>query len=647
MNRQQRRAAKQTGQADASAGAIGQLLQAGLDLHQRGRMPEAEAYYRRALKLQPDQPDALHLLGVIANHDKRHAEAAELIGRAIARDSGNPLYFSNLGLALKMLERREAALAAFDRALALLPDFAEVHRNRGHTLYELGRVDEAFASYDAALVLRPDYVDVLKLYAVALRKERMLDRSLVCYDRLIVATPDDADILNDRGNLLVDLKRFGEALACYDRALALMPNYVNAMSNRGLVLRLMNRFDEAIAVLTRALELSPDRAEVHNIHGNALQGMKRFDAALAAYDKAIALKPDYAEAFNNRGNALEYLMRFDDAIASFQQAIALKPDYADAHWNEAILRLLIGDFENGWLKSEWRWKCPALGLVDRGFTQPLWLGDESLAGKTILLHSDQGLGDTIHFCRYVPMVAALGARIILLVQSPLVALLSGLEGVALCISSTDDVPAFDLHCSLSSLPLAFKTRMETIPSRTPYLRAPDVSVSTFAAEQGSELRVGLVWSGNPNHGNDLNRSVPLPTMASLFNLPATFVPLQTEMRPGDKEWLAQQDNVLNLTDTFKSFADTAAVVSQLDLVITVDTSVAHLAGALGRPVWILLPYSPDWRWLLGRDDSPWYPTARLFRQTDLREWDEVIARVRVELAALAAASARLDVAPRH
>ncbi len=635
MNRQQRRAAAKQMGAAAAAGDVGGLLQAGLELHQRGRMTEAATYYQRVLRLQSEQPDALHLLGVVANHDQRHAEAVDLIGRAIAQDSSNPLYFSNLGLALKGLRRWDAALAAFDRALALLPDFAEVHRNRGHTLFELGRSNEAFASYEAALVLQPDYVDVLKLYAVALRKEHMLDRSLVCYDRMTAITPDDADTFNDRGNVLIDLKRFDEALSDYDRAIALAPKDVTAIGNRGLALLQLRRFDESIAALDRALELAPDRAEIHNTYGNVLQVLKRFDDALISYDRAVRLKPDYAEAFNNRGNTLQYLMRFDEAISSFRQAIALRPDYADAHWNEAILRLLIGDFENGWLQAEWRWKCPALGLVNREFTRPLWLGEMPLAGKTILLHSDQGLGDTIQFCRYVPMVAARGARVILEVQSPLVKLLSGLDGVALCISPNDDAPDFDLHCSLSSLPLAFKTRMATIPSQTPYLSQSEPA-APFGSDESRGLRVGVVWSGNPNHGNDLNRSIPLQAMASLFDLPATFVPLQTEMRSGDKDWLAQQGNVLDLTGTFRSFADTAAVVSQLDLVITVDTSVAHLAGALGRPVWILLPYSPDWRWLLGRDDSPWYPTARLFRQTASCDWDEVITRVRAELAGLVA-----------
>ncbi|MDB5654941.1 MAG: hypothetical protein JWQ94_2554 [Tardiphaga sp.] len=632
MNRQQRRAAaKQTGRPDAAA-SVGALLQAGLDLHQRGRLPEAEAVYRNVLKLQPEQPDALHLLGVVANHDKRHAEAAELIGRAIAREQRNPLYFSNLGLALQALGRSDAALASFDQALALQPDFSEVHRHRGNALCELGRSGEAFASFDAALALRPDFVEVLRPYAAALYRQQSLDRALACYDRLIVAVPDDADALNERGNVLFDLKRFDEALASYEQAIVLVPNYVNAMSNRGLALLQLRRFDEAIATLERALAIAPDRAEIHNNHGNALQGLQRFDDALTAYDRAVQLKPDYAEAYNNRGNTLVYLRRFDDAVVSFQQAVAIDPDYGDAHWNEAILRLLTGDFENGWAKAEWRWKCRALGLVSRPFSQPLWLGEASIAGKTILLHSDEGLGDAIHFCRYVPLVAALGARVILQVQSSLVSLLSGLEGVTLCISLADAAPAFDVHCSLSSLPLAFKTRMPTIPSQTPYLRSG--SASPFDAEAGRGLRIGIVWSGNPDHGNDLNRSIPLPLMSSLFDLPATFIPLQTEMRPGDAELLARHGNVLGLSGTFRSFSDTAAVVSQLDLVVTVDTSVAHLAGALGRPVWILLPYSPDWRWLLGRDDSPWYPTARLFRQTARRDWQQVIARVRKELGGL-------------
>jgi Tetratricopeptide repeat/Glycosyltransferase family 9 (heptosyltransferase) len=346
----------------------------------------------------------------------------------------------------------------------------------------------------------------------------------------------------------------------------------------------------------------------------------------------LAVKVDYAEAFNNRGVALQEQKRLDEALTSYDQAIVLKPDYADAHWNFSLLRLLTGDFERGWAESEWRWKNASLDLSERTFSQPLWIGAEAIDGKTLLLHHEQGLGDAIQFCRYVPLVAARGARVVLEVDRPLRQLMSGLAGVSHCLCKGEALPNFDMHCPLLSLPLAFGTLLETIPSTTPYLSVP-APVQDWEAKLGPKdrLRVGLVWSGNPRHRDDIKRSIELNALSSLFDVAATFVSLQKELRAGDAALLRERSDIISLGQSFENFADTAALISCLDLVISVDTSVAHLAGALGRPVWILLPFVPDWRWLLDRDDSPWYPTARLFRQTNTRDWHSVVDHVRTAL----------------
>jgi hypothetical protein len=304
------------------------------------------------------------------------------------------------------------------------------------------------------------------------------------------------------------------------------------------------------------------------------------------------------------------------------------------------LNLLMGDFEPGWREREWRWKCAAFGLKNRNFPQPLWHGDAPLDGKTILIYSDEGFGDAIQFSRYIPLAAARGGHVILEVEAALTRLMSGLSGLGDClVKPASKLPEFDLHCPLSTLPLAFRTTLETIPSGVPYLAAPAAAVAEWEARLGPRTRprVGLVWSGNPKHRRDLQRSLPLRALSSILELDASFVSLQKDVRADDEIVLRERNDVLKIDELLQDFADTAALIPCLDLVITVDTSVAHLAGALGRPVWLLLPFTPDWRWLLDREDSPWYPTARLFRQSQPREWTGVIERVRVALQDLIAA----------
>jgi hypothetical protein len=389
----------------------------------------------------------------------------------------------------------------------------------------------------------------------------------------------------------------------------------------------LKRSEEAVSIFDQALAQSPDLAELHGNKANALKALDRFDEALACYDWAIGLKPNYPEAHNNRGTCLEDMMRMGEALFSYRNALALKPHYAEAHWNFALNRLRLGDLKTGWLESEWRWKCPTLQLRQRDFVQPLWLGADPIENKVLLLHSDQGLGDSIQFLRYVPLVATRGARVVLEVDQALHQLCAELPGVSQLIAKGETLPAFDFHCPLSSLPLAFDTTLGTIPQAVPYLSAGD-KAAAWKDRLGSTKtpRVGLVWAGNPNHNNDRNRSIPLEALLPLLDVKAQFFSLQKEARPSDAAVLRERKEILDLGPELGSFAETAAIIQNLDLLISVDTSVAHLAGALGRPVWVLLPYVPDWRWQLIRTDSPWYPTARLFRQSETRDWPSVVDR---------------------
>jgi hypothetical protein len=426
------------------------------------------------------------------------------------------------------------------------------------------------------------------------------------------------------------LKAPEQALASYDRALALRPHFVEAQVHRGNALRKLKRFEEALASCERTLALWPDRAAAYGNRAIVLHELRRFAEALADYDRAFAIEPDYLDALCNRGATFYELGRFEEALASYARALAVRPDFADAHYNEAHSRLLTGDLRRGFEKFEWRWKIEPYASFRREFAQPQWLGTEEIAGKTILLHAADGFGDTIHLCRYTPVVAARAARVILEVQKPLQELMSSLAGGAQVLARGDPLPDFDLQCPLLSLPRAFGTELATIPSATPYLFVPPSRTASWNARLGPRHRprIGLAWSGDPNHSNDRNRSIALDRFLPLLTgVDAIFVSVQRDVRDGDATVLQSRSDVLHFGPELKDFSDTAALISSLDLVISVDTSVAHLAGALAKPVWILLTFLPDWRWLLDREDSPWYPTARLFRQDGTRTWDDVITRV--------------------
>src|ERR1700722_11423916 len=579
--------------------AITSLFADGLALHQAGRLADAERIYNQIPAVRPDHFDSLHLLGVCFYQRGDHAEAVRRINLALKRSPNNFPALNNRGNALTALKQFKDALASYDRALAARPDYAEAHSNRGNALKELKRFEDALASYDRAIKLRPDY----------------------------------AEAHSNRADALIALQRFGEALASHDRALMLRPDYAEAHFHRGNALHDLKRFEDALASYDHAIMLRPDYAEAHSNRGNALQELKRFEEAVAGYDRALALRGDLAEAHSNRGNALKELDRFDEALASYERALAVQPDFADVHFNEAMCRLLIGDLYRGWEKNEWRWETAQIRNGKRSFSQPLWLGSDEIAGKTILLHAEQGLGDTIQFCRYAPLVAARGARVVLEVQKSLQELMGSLAGVAHIISKGDPLPDFDLQCPLLSLPLAFGTRLEMIPSAIPYLRASPQALNNWEGRLGprDRPRIGLFWSGNPMNTRDHNRSIGFSSFLSLLDINATFISLQKDVRAADAVVLNDRSDLLHFGDELRSFADTAALIANLDLVITVETSVAHLAGALAKPVWVLLPFIPDWRWLLDRDDSPWYPTARLFRQDDSRRWDGAFGRLRAAL----------------
>ncbi|MCP3380768.1 tetratricopeptide repeat protein [Bradyrhizobium sp. CCGUVB4N] len=474
-----------------------------------------------------------------------------------------------------------------------------------------------------------------------LRQLKRTDEALLHFQQALQLNPRYFEAAENCGRLLLDLGRPAEALDTLDAAAALNPNSASLYRIRGICLQEANRLADAEADFARSIALDASVAETHNNLGLLHWKLGRTDQAFASIDRAIALRPDFAAALANKAWMLLDLQLLDQASAAFRRSLAVDPNRASTVFSFALLQLLTGDFERGWVGREARWKASSLHLAELGFAQPLWRGEQPIDGKTILLYCDEGLGDSIQFARYVPMVAALGARIILGVRPAIQQLLAGIAGVAECTSREAATSlAFDLHCPLGSLPLAFGTRLDTIPSAQGFLPAPPAArVAAWEERLGSHtrFRVGLVWSGDPGHKNDHNRSIALHALAPLLDCDVQFVSLQKGVRDEDRAFLDARKDIIDLTEQLTDFSDTAALVSCLDLVISVDTSVVHLTGGLGAPVWTMLPFNPDWRWLLNRDDSPWYSSMRLFRQPTRGDWASVVERLRSELVTMVSA----------
>lgn len=576
---------------DQHVNALAQALAA----HQQGQLADAARGYQSILSIVPQHFDALHYLGVVKMQTGDNDEGIYLIEQAlrVRPDAADAL--SNLANGLMRARRYADALQYLDRAVKISPRQPEAHTNRGLALAALRRPEEAAAAHERALALRPDF----------------------------------AEAHNNLGNALRALGRFEEAITAYDKALQLRPANPEALNNRGLALHALRCFAQALASYDNALSLRANYAEAHNNRGNTLKERQDFDGAFSSYEEALRLKPDYAEAHYNRGNTFGALNRHEEALHAYAAALAIEPEHVDANWNKGLSHLLLGQMQQGWTQYEWRWRVKGAELP-RQFACPAWNGDESLAGKRIVLWAEQGLGDTLQFCRYANVLATQGAEVVLEVQPPLVGLLRSIKGAKLVRTAADTLADADFHCPLLSLPGRLGDK--AIPAAVPYLEVSAVALEKWktridALAPGSRRRIGIACSGNSKLANDRNRSIALELFAPLFALDADFFLVQKECRPGDEAFLQSRPEIRDLRAELNDFVDTAAVLSELDLLISVDTSVAHLAGALARPVWVLLPFAPDWRWQLSREDSPWYPTARLWRQSAIGDWAGVIARL--------------------
>lgn len=617
-------------------------LAQGYALQRQGRLAEAAEIFQRVVAREPRNADALHLLGVTFGQMGRPQEAARLIGTAVEIRPSNPYMQVNLGNALGNVGRHAEAASAYARAAALKPDLLVAHRGQAFAEMSQRQYESALASIDRALALQPDDAVMLANRGNALRALGRNTEALVSYDRSLAIAANDADVHHNRALALLGLERYGDALDSLDRAQVLASDRFGIHFHRGVALSLLERHVEALASFDRALVLEPRSAEGLNNRGVELGHLGRPEEALEAFAKGIESAPNDAEAYNNSANTLKGLGRRREALEHFDRALGLRPEHAPTQWSKSLLLLALGEYEQGWPLYESRLRLEHLREYRRDFSMPRWTGGQEIAGRHILIHAEQGLGDTLQFCRYLPLLERKGARVTFEAPAALQRLLQSLRFRGRLIAQGEPLPPdIDCHCPLLSLPLAFQTRADTIPAEVPYLAAEAAAIESWRLRLDAlpGRKIGLNWQGYAVAEKQAwirGRSFPLASAAPLARIPGiSLISLQKGTAAGQRGEVGFASALAQLTDPGETGADalmeTTALMTALDLVITSDTSVAHLAGALGVPVWLALHAVPDWRWLLDRPDSPWYPSMRIFRQRIPGDWGELFERVALEV----------------
>ena len=574
------------------------MFEQALHAFQGGYVDRADSLLTKIISLDKKNPNVLHLLGLIRASQGNFKEAVDLLTKAAQIDPHDGFIQYNLAKALVDSGQILESLPHHIKAVELVPNNPDAWINYGKTVSSLKRYEEAIGHYDRALSLKQDYLEAWI----------------------------------NKGIALHELKRYEEAIAHYDRALELSPDYVEAWTNKGAILHELKRYEEALAHYDRALELGPDYVEAWTNKGITLQELKRYEEALTSYDKAISLKPDYHEAWSNQGVTLNELKRYEDALASYDKAISIKSDYYDAYWNKALTQLVTGNFKDGWKNYEYRWKKNKADPM-RHKHYPTLINLNGISGKSVLVWSEQGYGDTVQFSRFIEKLIELEASVIFEVQEPLKALFKQSFTRAKIISQDEAFGNIDFQIPLLSLPLLFCINAENIPSKKSYIQVSKNNIIYWRKKlniENKKINIGVACSGNINNINDKKRSIDLKFFEQIANQANLFI-IQKELRKYDIDFLIKYKKITFLGNEIKSFSDSAAIIQIMDLVITVDTSIAHLSSAIGKPTFILLPWSPEWRWLIDRKDSPWYPTAKIFRQPNLGNWEEVIKKIILQL----------------
>jgi tetratricopeptide (TPR) repeat protein len=546
----------------------------------------------------PDLDVSAAIKEALARYRAGDLARAEQVYRAIVAAAPDALHYADLAIVLEAQGKYEEAAATYQEAMRRNPREARPHYNLGNLLRDRGRIDEAIACFQQAIALNPRY----------------------------------ADAYNNLGRLLVERGRLEESMAHFRQTIALAPGFAHGHNNLGTALHSLGRLEEAIRCYRRAIELKPDYAEAYSNLGSAHLRLDQLDAAIENCRKAANISPAFPDVHYNLANACRSALLMAEAIEHYERAISLRPDYGGYHWNYSMAMLLNGDYAKGWREYEWRWQgCLELKSGKPAFSRPEWKG-EDLSGQTVLLYREQGLGDVIQFIRYAPMVAGRGARVVVACQPELIRLLGAVDGVFGVVSIEQPLPPFDMHCPLLSLPLIFNTTLATIPSGVPYMSADGALTEAWRKRIGPDaaFKVGLIWGGWAGNQIDARRSIPLADFAPLARLPGvTFYSLQKGQHAAQSPPAGM--SLIDWSGELTDFADTAALVDNLDLVISVDTAGAHLAGAMGKQVWLLNRFESEWRWLLEREDSPWYPSMRIFRQPRPGDWRTVMAKVREAL----------------
>jgi len=624
--------------------SIHERHQEALSLQKAGNLLEAERRYREILADDPDHADSLQFLGVIAYQVGRHEEAVDCISKAIALGGAKANYHSNLGLAYQALQRLDDAASCFEHALKLKPSSAVAYNNLGAVRLEQGRPEDAAYCFRQSRRLNEKDPETYNNLGKSLRGQGKVDQAIEQFQKAIEIAPDFVEAHCRLGAALRDQNRLDEAIAEFQQALELAPDNVDALNSLGAALTKADKPDQAESHLRRAIEIKPDSASALSNLGITLMEQGRLNEAQDALEQSLRIKPDFAAAKSNLGTVCLQQGKIAEAIETLEDALRIRPDDVDAHWNRSLALLATGDFPQGWLEYEWRWLKPG---KRRSMPRPLW-DDRPLEAKTILLHAEQGLGDTIQFVRYARLVAARGGKVMLACQKPLVPLLSQCPEIDQVVAQERELPVFDVHAPLMSLPSIFKTTIETVPAATPYLHAdPELVEMWKEALAGSgTFNVGIAWQGNSKYRGDRTRSIPLRHFAAIAQVEGVrLFSLQKGDGTEQLDEFTHDHDVVTFDDMDQqtgAFMDTAAIMKNLDLVITSDTVIPHLAGGLGVNVWMAVSTSSDWRWMLEREDSPWYPTMRIFRQRERGNWDEVFDRISHELRQMVGAKARTE-----
>ncbi|MDB9814340.1 tetratricopeptide repeat protein [Amylibacter sp.] len=607
-----------------------------LNLYNSGNL---ETVVKQASLLTEQYPNAFIIWNILGAANKGLGDldkASQSFKKVTELNPNHTDGHNNLGITLKNQGKLDEAIEAFKKALSIKSDYAGAYNNMGNALQEQGKLDEAIASFKKALSLQPDNAKAYNNIGTTLQDQGKLDEAIASFNKALSLQPNYAEAYNNIGTALQEQGKLEEAITSYNKALSLKLNYADAYNNMGITLQEQGKLEEAIEAFNKALSLKPDYADAHNNIGTTLQEQGKFDEAIEAYTKALAIKPDYAEAYNNMGNALQEQGELDEAIVAYNKALSLKPDYAEAYTNMGLTYLCKGSLEEGFKFNEWRSRkrkrtvVPARAIF-------IWDGKQSLNNKRFVAYAEQGLGDMIQFCRYLPFLEKKGADVIFKVKPALHALLQTMDS-DVTLSTTDaDEGQIDFEAPLMSLPHLFKTHLKTIPSMNPYLYADHARTKTWGKRLHTEkFKIGICWQGNMAK-IDVGRSFPLSLFEGISKAPNVEL-ISLHKGEGEHQIKDISFNLTTLGADFDvgqdAFLDTAAVMMNCDLIITSDTAIAHLAGALGCQTWVALKHVPDWRWMLDRSDSPWYPTMTLYRQKNPGDWACVFEAINRNLSIL-------------